>query len=342
MFTTLHILTSLSYLLSCSSQDVLSPQEFYLGIQDGLFDAIIDVRTATEWEEDGHIENATFVESLASTGNAQKLNGCETCTIAVYCRSGVRSAKAIERLQNEYGFTGDLYNCGGIMQWTTAGYPLVNTNSAVAACSEPGNSCTTSDTEDVPDSTSCTCNDQPLVPDQICGDGRLETLCTAVKSIPGLVETLSREDLMYTVFAPNDQGWGNLMLIHDNLLEDEDKLTNLLLNHVVVGFNPICAEDLRCGNLLYMANGSQKGQRTKTACSYTEGPPQGDDETGEPGEEPTKVYQKGDGNGSSKGNMPEIVAPDTCAKNGVIHIIDNVILQKDSFGPPEGGGDDDQ
>merc|ERR1712102_219212 len=81
---------------------------------------------------------------------------------------------------------------------------------------------------------------------------------------------------------------GNLMLIHDNLLEDTDKLANILLNHVVVGFNPICAEDLRCGNLLYMANSSERGQRTKTACSYTEGPPQGDDATGEPGEEFTR------------------------------------------------------
>merc|ERR1712029_985478 len=186
----------------------------------------------------------------------------------------------------------------------------------------------------------CTCNMQPLLPEKICGDGRLETLCTAVSAYPSLVEVLSRDDLKYTVFAPNDSAWGSLMLIHDNLLEDEAKLTNLLLNHIVVGFNPICAEDLRCGNLLYMANSSERGQRTKTACSYTEGPPQGDDATGEG--EPVAIYQKGDGNGSSKGNMPEIVGPDTRAKNGVIHIINNVILQSDSLGPPEGGGDDDQ
>jgi len=202
--------------------------------------------------------------------------------------------------------------------------------------------------QDVDPLCRCTCQGQPLIPEIVCGDDHdtthrhLTTLCTAVLAVPGLAETLSKEDLMYTVFAPNDQAWGNLMLIHDNLLEDTDKLANILLNHVVVGFNPICAEDLRCGNLLYMANSSERGQRTKTACSYTEGPPQGDDATGEPGEEPTKIYQKGDGNGSSKGNMPEIIGPDTRAKNGVIHIIDNVILQKDSFGPPDGGADDDQ
>merc|ERR1712029_216702 len=62
-------------------------------------------------------------------------------------------------------------------------------------------------------------------------------------------------------------------------------------------------------------------------------PPQGDDNTGEPGEEPTGYYQKGRGNSNSKGNMPKIVGPDTRAKNGVIHVINNVILQSDTLGP---------
>merc|ERR1712207_126940 len=76
------------------------------------------------------------------------------------------------------------------------------------------------------------------------------------------------------------------------------------------------------------------------ACSFSESPPQGDDAKPEDGEEPTAIYQKGDRNGSSKGNMPEIIGPDTRAKNGVIHIINNVILQKDSF--PGEDADDDQ
>ena len=121
------------------------------------------------------------------------------------------------------------------------------------------------------------------------------------------------------------------MLIHDNLLDEPEVLTNLLLNHIVVGFEPICSEDLVCGNLLFMANSSEKGQMTKTACSFSESPPQGDDAKPEDGEEPTAIYQKGDRNGSSKDNMPEIIGPDTRAKNGVIHIINNVILQRIAF-----------
>jgi len=175
----------------------------------------------------------------------------------------------------------------------------------------------------------CTCMMRPTLPEVICEIESLQTLCKAVSAYPALVETLSREDLKYTVFAPNDDAWGNLMLIHDDLLGDEEKLTNLLLLHVIVGFEPICYEDLVCSNIMYMAN----GQNSKTACSFTDGPPQGDDATGEPGEEPTAIFQKGRGNNNSKGNMPEIVGPDTRSKNGVIHIINNVILQKDSLGP---------
>merc|ERR1711862_35642 len=55
---------------------------------------------------------------------------------------------------------------------------------------------------------------------------------------------------------------------------------------------------------------------------------------GEPGEEPTAIFQKGRGNGSSKGNMPKIIGPDTRANNGVLHIVDNVILQKDTLPTP--------
>jgi len=89
-----------------------------------------------------------------------------------------------------------------------------------------------------------------------------------------------------------------------------------------------------------MANGSQRGQRTKTACSSgDDGGSGGDDATGGPGEEPTVISQKGDGNGGSKGNMPNIVGPDTRAKNGVLHLVNNVILQKDSIpAPPCTGG----
>ena len=62
---------------------------------------VLDVRTADEFNE-GHIENAlnidinqsNFLEKVKETLHKDK-------TIAVYCRSGRRSAKAAERLSSE-------------------------------------------------------------------------------------------------------------------------------------------------------------------------------------------------------------------------------------------------
>jgi len=185
----------------------------------------------------------------------------------------------------------------------------------------------------------CTCKMRPPVPEVVCSDERLETLCTAVSALPDLAAKLAQQDLVYTIFAPTDEAFaalpdGSL----DALVADPAALENLILLHTIVGFTPICSEDLRCANIMYMAN----GQNSKTACSFADdGSPQGDDATGEPGEEPTAVFQKGKGNGSSKGNMPKIIGPDTRANNGVLHIVDNVILQQDTLPTPPDGGDDD-
>ena len=133
-------------------QIVISSLELYNGMQAGLYNAVIDVRTFNEWQNVGHIENATLVESLSSTTNLAVVDiilGCENCTIAVYCRSGARAGGAIRRLRNEFGFMGTLYNAGGTNGWTDAGFPLVpgslessttpecsdmNPNSPIGAC----------------------------------------------------------------------------------------------------------------------------------------------------------------------------------------------------------------
>ena len=107
-----------------SAQVELEPDAFWAGMEQGEYDAVIDVRTLEEWNE-GHIANATLIENLASDGTADDIVGCKACTIAVYCRSGRRAGEAIVRLQTEYGFTGTLYNALGVSQWTEAGYPLV-------------------------------------------------------------------------------------------------------------------------------------------------------------------------------------------------------------------------
>lgn len=83
---------------------------------------LLDVRTAEEYD-DGHIQNAInidvkqngFIEEAKSTLPANK-------TIAVYCRSGKRSANAAVMLAKE-GFK--VVNLeGGIMAWKDAGMPV--------------------------------------------------------------------------------------------------------------------------------------------------------------------------------------------------------------------------
>lgn len=122
------------YFSVASAQQVITADVFAAGIENGEYDAVLDVRTSLEWNA-GHIANTTLIENLASDGTPDDILGCSTCTIAIYCRTGNRAGQAITRLQNEYNFTGTLYNAQGTSQWTNAGYPLVTTGeSEVPPC----------------------------------------------------------------------------------------------------------------------------------------------------------------------------------------------------------------
>mmetsp|Transcript_29449 Transcript_29449/g.43021 ORF Transcript_29449/g.43021 Transcript_29449/m.43021 type:complete len:189 (+) Transcript_29449:82-648(+) len=133
----------------------LTIDEFYTGVQNNAYDAILDVRTTEEYDSTGHIANATFIESLAgySKTEAKELldgYGCQgSCLhIAIYCQSGGRAGRAATLLRDA-GFNGTLYNGLGVGQWTAAGYPLVTSPSVEPTCgkkncSEPLDAPTTS------------------------------------------------------------------------------------------------------------------------------------------------------------------------------------------------------
>ena len=119
-----------------AGQQYLSPVSVYEGIQQNLFDLIMDVRTTDEWNQ-GHIPNATLVESLSlQSTTPMKLQGCEgACrTIVVYCRTGARAGVAID-LMLANGFNGTIFNGRGTSQWVSAGYDLVNDDSVTPKCS---------------------------------------------------------------------------------------------------------------------------------------------------------------------------------------------------------------
>ena len=126
--------------------------------------------------------------------------------------------------------------------------------------------------------------------------GNFNTLAAALTAA-GLVETLKGEG-PFTVFAPTDAAFAALPAgtVEDLLKpENKDKLTAILTYHVVPG--KVMSTDLTEGMKAATVNG-------KEVTITLEGGP--------------------------KVNGAVISTPDVAASNGVIHVIDSVIL------PPEG------
>ena len=83
---------------------------------------ILDVRTPEEFAAE-HIENAVNVSFNAPDFRETVNRLDKTKTYVVYCRTGVRSAKA-SAVMKELGFK-RVYDMGGIEGWKEAGYPTV-------------------------------------------------------------------------------------------------------------------------------------------------------------------------------------------------------------------------
>jgi uncharacterized surface protein with fasciclin (FAS1) repeats len=138
----------------------------------------------------------------------------------------------------------------------------------------------------------------------------LSILCTALQATD--LDAVLNQAGPFTVFAPIDDAF--LALDEKTLaalLEEEvgiESLTDILLYHVVPN-KSILADDLVCLGKLKMAN----GEFTRTLCHSRSG----------------KTFQIGYGN--SYRNYPEIIVPDIReACNGVIHLIDKLILPQPS------------
>ena len=80
---------------------------------------LVDVRTPQEYAE-GHIAGSINIplQELASRMNEIPMD----IPAIIYCRSGNRSAQAMKILADA-GYT-NIYDLGGIIQWTQAGYSL--------------------------------------------------------------------------------------------------------------------------------------------------------------------------------------------------------------------------
>ncbi len=132
--------------------------------------------------------------------------------------------------------------------------------------------------------------------DTAVADGRFTTLVAAVQAA-GLVDTLKGEG-PFTVFAPTDDAFAKLPAgTIDELLKAENKqqLTDILLYHVMAG--KVMAESVTDGLIADSALG-------------------------------TSLFFKLD-MGNAYINEAQIIITDIETSNGVIHVIDTVILPKD-------------
>lgn len=120
------ILASVLLLAGCSTSSTamdLNVSEFSSKVTEaGVI--TLDVRTPSEFNE-GHIEGALLIDFQSSNFENEIASLDKDKTYAVYCRSGNRSGQAVKVMSNA-GFT-NIYNLnGGVIDWVSAGLPLVN------------------------------------------------------------------------------------------------------------------------------------------------------------------------------------------------------------------------
>jgi rhodanese-related sulfurtransferase len=111
-------------ILSCNGQaakniKTIEAKDFAETMNTTQNPQILDARTPEEFTE-GHIDNAANVNWLGDrfVADAEKFD--KTKPVFVYCKSGRRSKKATEKLQ-ELGFKNIYELEGGFMKWSAAG-----------------------------------------------------------------------------------------------------------------------------------------------------------------------------------------------------------------------------
>lgn len=121
--------------------------------------------------------------------------------------------------------------------------------------------------------------------------GSFKTLVTAVQAA-GLVDTLKGPG-PFTVFAPTDEAFAKIPKAQlDALLKDKAKLTAVLTYHVVPG--KVMAKDVKAGKVKTVQGGEITVGTT----------------------------------GGVTVDNAKVVSTDVAASNGVIHVIDTVIMPK--------------
>ena len=135
--------------------------------------------------------------------------------------------------------------------------------------------------------------------DIACSQSDFSTLCSLLNST-GLGEAVDDPTATFTVFAPTNEAFDAISSIIPTLSEQD--IVFVLLYHLTNG--EILAGDLVCDAELIMVNELP----TTTTCTNDGG-----------------IFQVGTGN-TDPLTSPRIVLTDIEACNGIIHVVDNVIL----------------
>jgi uncharacterized surface protein with fasciclin (FAS1) repeats len=163
--------------------------------------------------------------------------------------------------------------------------------------------CSSDDTEekDTTTTTTVAATELPTIADVAAGDKDFSVLLGLVKTA-GLVELLSAADGQFTVFAPTDDAFEKVDPdVLASLKGNKDALTQVLTYHAISG-TIAESKDLEDGQVLTTASGGE----------LTVGINDGD----------VTITD-------SSGNTVNVVKSDIKARNGVIHVIDGVLIPSD-------------
>lgn len=97
---------------------------------------ILDARSQLEYNV-SHLKTAVRIDPIAPDFTAL-LSGFNNTPIVVYCSVGYRSAKIVQKLQNQ-GFHQVFNLSGGIFQWANEGRPIFKDDTSSASFVHPYN-----------------------------------------------------------------------------------------------------------------------------------------------------------------------------------------------------------
>ena len=124
LFSLIAIILFPGCLSDSSTWERVDAETFNQEINDNEEAFLLDVRTLTEWNDEGHIENATLIPHDNLEEKREQLPENKDDLILLYCRSGNRSQNAAQTLF-DMGYNNIIELKSGINGWKSGGYSVV-------------------------------------------------------------------------------------------------------------------------------------------------------------------------------------------------------------------------